>query len=170
MRGVFTQSAGCVKTRLRRMRRIVFSIAFFRKRLPVQSPTSTKSRWKFYAQVTYISSMGSARLASGFHKCPHRGRHFVVFHKAPPQLIGNIFGDVAGPALGGVEGDDACRIAILAAHEMLDQHLAEGHLLVGLPPGTAPATAKIVQYQICPGWIPAARSEGTYYPYDATRY
>jgi hypothetical protein len=36
----------------RRMRRIVFSIAFFRKKLPVQStPISTKSRWKFYTQV-----------------------------------------------------------------------------------------------------------------------
>jgi hypothetical protein len=40
----------------RRMRRIVFSIAFFRKKLPVQStPTSTKSRWKFYKQVGHRS-------------------------------------------------------------------------------------------------------------------
>src|SRR5882757_3733903 len=31
---------------------IVFSIAFFRQKLPVQLVfTSTKSRWKFYAQV-----------------------------------------------------------------------------------------------------------------------
>jgi hypothetical protein len=38
------------------MRRIVFSIAFFRKKLPVQStPTSTKSRWKFYTQVGHRS-------------------------------------------------------------------------------------------------------------------
>src|SRR5579863_10126334 len=34
------------------MRRIVFSNASFRMKLPVQStPTSTKSRWKFYMQV-----------------------------------------------------------------------------------------------------------------------
>src|ERR1700680_2497506 len=40
----------------RRMRRIVFSIAFFRKKLSVQStPTSTKSRWKFYTQVGHRS-------------------------------------------------------------------------------------------------------------------
>src|ERR1700738_1452387 len=38
------------------MRRIVFSIAFFRKKLSVQStPTSTKSRWKFYTQVGHRS-------------------------------------------------------------------------------------------------------------------
>src|ERR1700682_1601851 len=34
------------------MPRIVFSIAFFRQKLPVQLvSTSTKSRWKFYTQV-----------------------------------------------------------------------------------------------------------------------
>src|SRR5258708_5270822 len=38
------------------MRRIVFSIAFFRKKLSVQStPTSTKSRWKFSTQVGHQS-------------------------------------------------------------------------------------------------------------------
>src|ERR1017187_9969772 len=38
------------------MRRIVFSIAFFQKKLPVQSTsTSTKSRWKFYTQVGHRS-------------------------------------------------------------------------------------------------------------------
>ena len=35
-----------------RVPRIVFSIAFFRQKLPVQLvSTSTKSRWKFYTQV-----------------------------------------------------------------------------------------------------------------------
>ena len=38
------------------MRRIVFSIAFFRQKLSVQStPTSTKSRWKFYTQLGHRS-------------------------------------------------------------------------------------------------------------------
>src|SRR5216684_2259246 len=38
------------------MRRIAFSIAVFRKKLSVQStPTSTKSRWKFYTQVGHRS-------------------------------------------------------------------------------------------------------------------
>src|SRR6266700_856359 len=38
------------------MRRIVFSIAFLGKKLPAQStPTSTKSRWKFYTQVRHQS-------------------------------------------------------------------------------------------------------------------
>jgi hypothetical protein len=41
---------------LGRRRRIVFSIAFFRKKLPVQSTsTSTKTRWKFYTQVGHRS-------------------------------------------------------------------------------------------------------------------
>src|SRR5216684_8847628 len=38
------------------MRRIAFSIAVFRKKLSVQStPTSTKSRWKFYTEVGHRS-------------------------------------------------------------------------------------------------------------------
>ena len=36
-----------------------------------------------------------------------------LFGTAPAQLVGNVFGDVARPALGGVEADDANRIAVL---------------------------------------------------------
>jgi hypothetical protein len=49
-----------------RMPRIVFSIAFFRQKLPVQLvSTSTKSRWKFYTQVRRRS----------FHTTRHAGTH-----------------------------------------------------------------------------------------------
>jgi hypothetical protein len=51
-RDVRSGSRLCENVLGRRMRRIVFSIAFFRKKLPAQStPRSTKSRWKFYTQV-----------------------------------------------------------------------------------------------------------------------
>ena len=53
-----------------RMRRIVFSTAFFLKKLAVQStPISTKSKWKFYTQVghgvfTQPGSFASTAFAS----------------------------------------------------------------------------------------------------------
>jgi hypothetical protein len=54
----------------RGMRRIVFSIAFFRKKLPAQStPTSTKSRWKFYRQVGR-RSFHTAWTQTGPKDCP----------------------------------------------------------------------------------------------------
>src|ERR1700737_3474327 len=57
---------GCVKTCTKpRMPRIVFSIAFFRQKLPVRSvSTSTKSRWKFYTQVrreSFHTAWGQSR-------------------------------------------------------------------------------------------------------------
>jgi hypothetical protein len=36
-----------------------------------------------------------------------------LFGTAPAQLVGNVFGDVARLTLGGVEADDANRIAVL---------------------------------------------------------
>ena len=55
-----------------------------------------------------------SRSARSLHERLHRSRYVVVFHKAPSQIIGDVFGDMARPALGGVEGDDAYGIAILA--------------------------------------------------------
>jgi len=55
------------------MRRIVFSIAFFRKKLPVQSTsTSTKTRWKFYTQVGHRSFHTAWTLSGPSHRlvCP----------------------------------------------------------------------------------------------------
>jgi hypothetical protein len=54
------------------MPRIVFSIAFFRQKLPVQLvSTSTKSRWKFYTQVR----RGSFHTAwASILRCPLRVR------------------------------------------------------------------------------------------------
>src|ERR1700694_1400398 len=51
------------------MPRIVFSIAFFRQKLPVQLvSTSTKSRWKFYTQVRR-GSFHTAWTHSGLSYC-----------------------------------------------------------------------------------------------------
>ena len=47
---------GCVKTCLARTLRIVFSIAYHQQHLPVRLVSATtKSRWKFYAQVQCLS-------------------------------------------------------------------------------------------------------------------
>src|SRR3989442_13815293 len=79
---VFTQSRPrlCENALGQRMRRIVFSIASFRTKLPAQpTPTSTKSRWKFYTEVGDRS----------FHTAWTQRRH-LQSHE--PTLILNIRG------------------------------------------------------------------------------
>jgi hypothetical protein len=62
----------CVKTRLGEgCAELFFSIAFFRKMLSVEStPTSTKSRWKFYTQLGHRS----------FHTAYSMNRHDLLDH------------------------------------------------------------------------------------------
>ena len=50
---------------------------------------------------------------------------------APAQLMGDICGDVLRPALGGVEGDDADRVVVLAGQQVLDHGFQVGGLDVG---------------------------------------
>src|SRR6266536_53228 len=74
---------------------------------------------------------------ASLHELLHRKWHLVVLGKAPSQLVGDIYRHVARPSLGGVEGDDARGMAILAFHQVTDQRLAVGVLFIGLPPSAA---------------------------------
>src|SRR5882757_9741693 len=80
---------------------------------------------------------------SDFQELLHRARHLVVFSKASAQLVGNIDRDVARPALGGVEGDNADGVTILVFHETAHQRLPVSALLICFAP-SAPEPAKIV--------------------------
>jgi hypothetical protein len=60
-------------------------------------------------------------VASGLQEVLHRGWHFVELRKASAQLVGDILGHVARPALGGVEGDDANWMPVLIPHQVADQ-------------------------------------------------
>ena len=51
--------------------------------------------------------------------------------------MGDIFGNVFRPAFGGVEGDDADRIAVLAGQQVLDDRFEIGRLVIGFAPGAA---------------------------------
>jgi hypothetical protein len=42
----------------------------------------------------------------------HRPRYIAILDQAPAQLVGDVLGDLARPALGGIEGDDAYRMPI----------------------------------------------------------
>lgn len=62
-------------------------------------------------------SASQARSASvSVQEFEYRVRHLAELHVASAQLVGDVHGHVAGPALGGVEGNDADRIPILTIH------------------------------------------------------
>jgi hypothetical protein len=48
---------------------------------------------------------------------------------ATAQFAGDVFGNVFRPALGGIKGDDADRIAILAAQQVLNYRFEVGGLV-----------------------------------------
>src|SRR5258708_845502 len=84
------------------MRRIIFSIAFFRKKLSVQStPTSTKSRWKFSTQVGHRSfhtawvKTGRACTQLGSLLCPQQRTSSVQTCQARKVPIDDIQSDKA---------------------------------------------------------------------------
>ena len=66
---------------------------------------------------------------------------------AMAQLSDNVRGDVFGSPLGGVESDDADRIAVLTGKQVLDHRLEAAGLVVRLAPGAADFT-EIVGDQI----------------------
>jgi hypothetical protein len=61
--------------------------------------------------------------------------------------VRDIFGNVFGPALGGIEGDNADRVGILAGEQILDDGFQIGGLVIGLDPG-ATRFAGIIRHQI----------------------
>src|SRR5690348_10147595 len=64
-----------------------------------------------------------------------------------PDLFGNLFGDIARPALSGVKGNDPNWIVVLAFEQVGDHRFHLGVLDVGLPPGLT-AMSKVVEHQV----------------------
>ena len=52
--------------------------------------------------------------AGGLQEPEQRGRCLVVLDEASAQFVGDIYSDITRPASGGIEGDDADRIFVLA--------------------------------------------------------
>jgi len=88
----------------------------------------------------------STHAAGGLNEVLQARWHLVVLRNASAQLVGDVHGDIAGPALGGVEGHDANRAAILAVDQVADQRRAVGRLFVGARPSRPPKSS----------WLPAA--------------
>jgi hypothetical protein len=65
----------------------------------------------------------------------------------PAQLLGDILGDVAGPALGRIEADDLRRAVILAGEQIGDDGFEVGRLVVGILPDPAEPT-QIVHHEV----------------------
>jgi hypothetical protein len=103
------------------MRRIVFSIAFFRKKSPVQStPISTKSRWKFYTQV------GHPRFYTAWTRSGHCQLRLDSLHQESPggvpvashQVCNGCFASraIAGPRSSVTAGSRAKCGIVMALH------------------------------------------------------
>lgn len=98
--------------------------------------------------IADVYSAGSPHPAGGLNEVLQLRWHLVVFDKATAQFVGDVLGDVAAPAFGGIEGDDAHRVAVLAANEIADQHLASGAHFVGLAPSAAKPSTEVVEHEI----------------------
>ena len=70
-----------------------------------------------------------------------------LLRTASAQLVGHVLRDIPPPALGGIEGDDANRIAILPIEQVRDEGFKIGVLDVGLAP-CSPALAEVVEHKI----------------------
>ena len=80
------------------------------------------------------------------YKLKDRIRYLIVFAKASGHFIGDIQGDIAGPSFGGVEGDDAEWIVVLAREQVADNRLTISGALVAVP---QPAVmAKVVEHEV----------------------
>ena len=90
-------------------------------------------------------------------------QQFQLVCAALPQLPGEVGGNVFGPALGGIEADNANRVLVLAFQKIPDG-LKVGALKVGLLPCLA-GTAEVIRHQI-DIFSPLGTIEGT----DATQY
>jgi hypothetical protein len=56
---------------------------------------------------------------------------------ATAQLARDVFGNVFRPTFGGIEGDDADRVAILAGQQVLNYRFEVGGFVIGFAPGAA---------------------------------
>ena len=64
------------------------------------------------------------------------------------QIFSDLGGDIAGPALGGIEGDDANRITVLAGQQVPDDRFVIRCFRLDLAPNPAESTTEIVHHQI----------------------
>jgi len=67
-------------------------------------------------------------------KLKDRVRNLMVFDETLAQFVGDLHGDITGPAFCGIEGDDADWLIVLARQQVADHRLAVGGLFGGLPP------------------------------------
>jgi hypothetical protein len=73
-----------------------------------------------------------------FDKIRDRGGEFAHLQiAATAQFAGDIFGNVFRPALGGIEGDDADRVAVLAGQQVSNDGFEVGGFVIGFAPGAA---------------------------------
>src|SRR5690242_445347 len=77
----------------------------------------------------------------------YRLRDLAELDVASSQLVGNIHRHIARPAFGGVEGDDANGMPVLAVDQLADQRIPISAFRVGFSPG-APDTAEVIQHQV----------------------
>ena len=56
---------------------------------------------------------------------------------ATAQFARDIFGNVFGPTFGGIEGDDANRVGILAGQQVLNYRFEVSGFVIGFGPGAA---------------------------------
>jgi hypothetical protein len=75
-----------------------------------------------------------------------RGNIEVVGSASPGDLIGDLLGYVARPALGSVEGRDPRRVRILPIEQIGDEDAPVGALFISLAPRAAQAVARMVTY------------------------
>ena len=54
---------------------------------------------------------------------------------ATAQFAGDVLGNIFRPALGGIEGDDADRVTILAGQQVLNYRFEVGGFVIGFAPG-----------------------------------
>ena len=72
----------------------------------------------------------------------HRNRHVIALRKSSAKLVGYVDGDVAGPALSGIEGDDTPGTAVLIIQQVPNKRLVVGIRFSGLSRQTRPKCPK----------------------------
>jgi hypothetical protein len=89
-----------------------------------------------------------------------RCRHVAQLQiAAPAQLDRDVGGNIARPALDGIEGENAYRVFVLALEQVHDHDLEVGCLTVGFAPDPA-KPAQVVHHQVDIMVIPTGIIEG----------
>jgi hypothetical protein len=95
----------------------MLTIAADPRRLGARKRSLTQKPWRQGTPSPGNDSASQARSASvGVQKVEYRVRYLAELNVASAQLVGDVHGHVTGPALEGVEGNNADRMPILALH------------------------------------------------------